>query len=940
MKKIGSDDSFAKHTAARQLSTLTFIFFILTAILSSAQTSFTARAPQTVGVNEGFTVNYILNNGQPSNFQPPQVSGARIVAGPSTSRSSSTTIINGKMTSSSSVTFSFTLIASKEGSVSLTPAKVVSNGQTYTSNSLKIQVVNNPTTAQRRQNQQQQSYDPFAAFRSQRQQQNNQQQQRSYQQQNQSNQQSQNKEVQIDDKAMFVRAIPSKTDVVKGEEVIITYKLYTLLPVSEYQIEKIPSSNGFWIEVLDRQSNPHLTVENYNGQRYQVADLRKVIVYPQKGGILTIKPMSLSVVAHIATRQRQQFSTGDPFFDQFLNDPFFSSFQTSYQSVKKKIYTNSITFNVKELPNKPDNYCGGIGNFSVSGDISTKQAKAYEPFYLTYTLSGRGNLTLINNLPLDLPDEFQLSDPEITDNIQRDASGLSGTRTFRYLIIPRVEGKFRIPDLLISYYDVEKGAFDTLSLSGYDIQVAKGDVSSDFANQLDARLKYRNMKIKSGVNVSSLDKEYHIFDKVGLYIIPFILVLILTVGMFLYARYKRLSADIVSVKMKKSTKIAVKRLKKAKKFLDNGEMEIFEDETAVALWNYLEDRFKMSKTDLSIQGCKDELLLFGTDTQTVEKLGTILDRCQYLRFSQDKEATADITLYNDAVDVISSIEEQMKNLKKAQKQNSKNKKNKNTTIGREIHIPNGLSLFLILISLFATTSPVSARTEQFNGKNDEKVLQTTKQNASSTQIHGKEISKNKLSAKELCRTADSCFKASDYASAILYYEKALKLSPANKDIKLNINITRSRLVGDTYIMPDFILVRWIKHLSGLLPLPVWAVLFIALFASACVMFFIYFFTTNKKVLFFYLFICAFILSLSAMCAGIVRQNIMNNNSKAIIMKSNTHLRQTKNTTAKDVIIMYKGQKITIIDDSDNKWIKAKTEDNKIGYMENKNFKRI
>lgn len=912
MKKIGNVSTPILAGLHSGIPIFTFIICLFAFFVTQGQTALIAKAPQTIGVNEGFTVSYTINTNDPSNFQQPNVSGARIVAGPSTSRSSTTTIINGKMSSSSSVTFSFTLIASEEGIVTITPAKVMANGQTFVSKSLKIQVVNNPTMAQRRGNQQSQSYDPFAHFRSQRRQRGNQQQQQSQGTQNQSNYQSQNQEVQIDDKAIFVRAIPSKTDVVKGEEIIITYKLYTLLPVSEYQIDKIPSSQGFWIEELDKQSNPHLTVETYNGQRYQVADLRKVIVYPQKSGTLTIKPMSLSITAHIASRQRQQFSTGDPFFDQFFNDPFFSSFQTSYKPIKKQLYTNAITFNVKEIPNKTDNYCNGVGKFTISGDISSKQLKAYEPFYLTYTLSGSGNLTLINNLPLDLPDEFQLSDPELTDNIQRDVSGLSGTRTFRYLIIPRVEGKFKIPNLEITYYNTEQRNFDTLFLEGYDVQVAKGDVNSDFANQLDARLKYRNMKIKSNVNISPLDKEYHVFDRAWIYCIPIIFILLLIFSIFAFARYRQLSADVVGMRMKKSTKVAVKRLKKAKRFLDNGAMETFEDETAIALWNYLEDRFKIDRTNLSIQNCKDLLLSLGTDKMTVEKLGTILDRCQYFRFSQDKEATADITLYNDTIEVISSIEEQMKNLKKVQKQQSKTRNNKVNIKGREIHIPTGATILLILLFLF--------------GISNSSLAQSQKQQS--------------VSATQLCKMADSCFNQSDYAHAILYYEKALKLSPTDKDIKLNINITRSRLVGDTYIMPEFVLIRWAKHISGLLPLPLWAGLFIGLFVLACIMFFIYLFSINKKVLFFYLFITFFILSLSSMAFGIVRQNIMNDDSYAIIMKSNIHLRQTKNTTAKDVAIMYKGQKIKIIENDGSKWIKVKTEDNKVGYMENKNFKRI
>lgn len=869
-----------------------FIILLFSCFVSFAQLKFSATGPSTVGVNEGFTINFRINASNPAHFERPQVSGARIVAGPYTSHSSNTSWINGKVTSSSSTTFSFTLQATSTGIVKVSPAKVVVNGTTYTSNALTISVTNNPSMAQR-------GYGGNSQSRSYNYPPNRQQTQSRQNNAHWSTPQSTN--IQIDDKTMFVRAIPNKTNIVKGEEVVITYKLYTLLPVSEYQIEKIPSTSGFWVEEPDKQDAPKLTIETYNGSQYQVANLKKVIVYPQRSGKLTIKPMSLSVVAHIAHRQRRQFSTGDPFFDRFLNDPFFSSIQTSYQSVTKKLYTNALTFNVKDLPKKPDNYCGGVGKFSISSSISTKQTKAFDAFYLTYTLTGSGNLTLINNLPLDLPDEFQVFDPEITDNIQRTGNGLTGSRTFRYLVVPRVEGNFKIPELNISYFDIAKGEYNTISAEGYDIHVAKGDVDPNFASQLDQREKYRNMNIHSGITTSNLENETHIFDSPLIYLVILFIVICLSACIILYARQKRLEADVVNMKRRKATRVAIKRLKKAKHYLDRQEMELFEDETAIALWNYLLDRFKMDKTKLSIQNCKDELLSIGVDASTVEKLGTILDRCQYLRFSQDKTATADETLYNDTIDVISTIESQMKTLKKM-------KPPQEPKSEHEIHIPTAIIFIVACFTLFVNNATASA-----NNKSDVAIL---------------------------CSKADSCFKTSDYANAMLYYEKAQKLSPANKDITLNINITRARLVGDTYIMPDFIIWKWIKSFSGIMPIPIWAGLFIALFIVTCVFIFFYIFSENKKVLLFYLALCSLLLSLSAMFFGIVRQNIQNDTSHAILMKSNIHLREARSTAAKDVTIMYKGQKIKIIEDNGTAWIKIQTEDHKEGFIENKDYKRI
>ncbi len=860
MKKIGSS--------------LIFIVCLISSFLSLSQTTFTAKTSSTiVGVGEGFRVDFTINARDVKYFRNPTVKGARIVAGPMTSTSYSSSNINGKVTSSSKTTFSFTLVADKEGTITVSPAKVDVNRKTYTSNSLTLTASKNHTS--NRQNNSSQHRNNY----------NN------YSQQIPAQQNNNNQQIQIDDKAMFVRAIPGTTTPVKGEQVIITYKLYSLIDVSEYSMSNIPSTSGFWIEELDYEPRPQLTWETYNGQRYQTAILKTIIVYPQKSGVLTIKPMPVNLSGRILSRQRQTFA--DPFFNNF-----FPAYTTSVRNVQKEVRSNAVKLNVSDLTQKPDNFFGGVGQFQISGDVSSKQAKAYEPFYLTYTLSGSGNLTLINNLPLELPDEFQLSDPEINDNIQRTTSGLSGTRTFRYLVIPRIEGKFNIPDLCISYFNTKTRTYDTLTLQGYELQVAKGDVNSDFADQLDARLKYRNMKIIDKPRISSLAKEYHLFDSALVVLIPVILIALLVVSIFMYSHYLRLCSDVAGMKMKKSTRIAIKRLKKAKSFLDKNEMETFEDETAIALWTYLEDRFKMDRTQLSIQGCKDELLSLNINSTTVETLGTILERCQYLRFSQDKTATADITLYNDTVEVISSIEEQMKTLKKIKKQPP-------TRPEHEIHIPDGLSIALILLASCFMSHTAQAQ-----------------------------------DAKQYCHKADSCFKQSNYAEAILYYEKALKFAPSNKDIKQNINITRAHLVGDTYIMPEFILVRWAKYVSGLLAIPVWFALFVACFLAACVVFFFYIFRNEHKVLRFYISIALLIVSLSSMGFGIIRQNIQNDLSHAIVIKSNIHLRQSKNNGAKDVSILYKGQKIKILDNDGSAWIKARTEDNKVGYMENKYFIHI
>lgn len=874
-----------------------YLIYILLVVFSFslyAQMGFRGRAPQTAYVGEGFTIQYSIScKDRPSNFEIPTVSGANIVSGPYQGSSSSTTIINGQVSSSHSYTFSIVLQAARVGKVTVSPARIKADGKVYSSQSFTIEVRDRG------------SYNSGGNNNYNRNNNNNQQRNNTNPQIQQRNAQPSNTSVNIDNQALFVRAIPNKTNVVKGEEVVISYKLYTLLPVSEYSIQKIPSSIGFWVEELDRQETPTLSIEQYNGQRYQVATLRRVIVYPQRTGRLTIQGMPLSIVAHVQTHSQRQFSTGDPFFDRFLNDPFFSSVATSYQRVEKSLKTNAVTINVSELPEpQAKNFIGGVGDFNITSSMSNKKIKAFDAFYLTYTIEGKGNLTLINSLPLKLPDEFQISDPEITDHISKTGVGLSGTRTFKYLVIPSVEGNYKIPELSISYYDVKTKEYKTITAEGYNIHVDKGDASSGYAKQLDERAKYRNMDIIPTDKLSLNAKGRHIFDRPFIYLLTLFMLLLTFLIVYFYSRYLLSLSDVVATKRRRATRVAIKRLKKAKKLLILQNYEVFEDEIAIALWTYLLDRFKIEKSQFSVETCADMLIMEGIGKETVDNLVSIFNRCQYIRFSQDKQTNADDTIYNDTVNVITSIEEEMKqNRKHSTKQENNSKED---ILG---NLRNGLSFLFFVVPLFFSSLVMAGKADKV------------------------------LTSEDLCTKAEKSFRSSDYANAMLYYEKALKLSPNDKNIKLNINIVRSRLMGDCYIMPSILPIRIIRYVSGTMSLVQWFVVMIILFVVACVSFFLYRFSA-RKVLFFYVCIFSFLLSLCAMGFGIERQSIQNDNNNAIMMTSGVKLKTSRTDTSKDILILYKGQKVRIIEEESNKWIKVRTEDRREGYINSRSFKRI
>ena len=604
--------------------------------LNAQNISFNASGPSVIGVGEHFEIRFQINTDDLSAFTPPSINGFDVLAGPRTSRSSSNTYINGQLISSSSTTLTYVLQGNKEGTFSIGGAKINSKGNSYTSNSLKIKVQKDPTQSQRAQPQNRQTQ----------------------------TQQAQPQVTVLDNKALFIKAFANKSQAQVGEEVIITYKLYTLVPISEYQVNQMPINKGFWIEEIDMSKDPTITNETVDGKSYKVATLRKVIAYPQQSGKLTIPPLDIDVVAHIATRTQRRASTGDPFFDSFFNDPFFQSMgQVGYEKVKKSIKSNQISINVNELPKTNSDFSGAVGRFSISATANPLSCKTNEAITLRYTISGNGNLSLIDRINLKIPDDFESYDPTIDDRINKTQSGLNGSRTFEYILIPRVQGEFKIPKVEFTYFDINTKQYKTIATKEILLNISKGkDEMSGLAQQITEREKYlkRDIEHISTKKIKFLSSNNLNYYKPFLFIL-FILIPILTIAYIIYKnRTNRKNKDITYVKYKKATKIALQRLKKAKLYLVNEEKDNFYTEVAQATWNYLSDRFKIVRMDLSFENIKEVLAKRNIKEETIENLISLLNDCEYVRFSSGEELSKMDKLYEQAINSLSDIESQIK----------------------------------------------------------------------------------------------------------------------------------------------------------------------------------------------------------------------------------------------------------------------------------------
>jgi tetratricopeptide (TPR) repeat protein len=850
--------------------TLFIIAIIYSIALLSQEVEFKVEAPKIVGKEERFKVSFVINDDNPKNFIAPTFQDVNILSGPNVMRSSSVSIINGKRQATSTTTYTYFLQSINTGMITIPPAKVRVGERTYYTKAVNVKVEKNPDLNQRAQNDP--NYNPYKHA-------------------------ARPKVKKLDEKSVFVKAIPNKTKVVVGEEIIITYKLYTLVPISEYQVDKFPISQGFWVEELDQQQQPSLEKEIIDGKLYQVATLRHVLLYPQKTGKLRIAPMGLEVLAHIQTGEtkNERHLTGDPVIDAFFNDPFFSRPSPVIETVNKKLKTNALEIEVDSLPTINQLFSGAVGKFSIESKIDTTECKTNEAITLEYKIKGSGNLSLIDDLRLQLPDEFEVFEPKIEDKITKTTSGQRGERIFQYIIIPRREGDFKIPSLEFAYYDVAKNKYEILETEEYSLKIIKGDNGDDYVNQLAERAKYNNMDI---IDITYRYDSNNVllkpFHSLWFYILIVFIISLLCLMIKLTNLQIERNKDVVAVKLKKANKVAVKRLKQAKIYLNNNWAKEFETEIGRALWNYLSDKFKIPRYELNLENIKKQLHNSELNKELLDKTLSVLEKCEYVRFSQNKSTQLYKELFQQTEELITEIENQMLMIKKQKKKAKKT--------------------LLIIATLFLSSSfslqaqDINQANQAYENKEYEKALQIYKQ-----------IEKQEASAELYNNIANTYFRLSDYVNSTLYYEKALKLSPRNEIYQTNNKISKTRLMGDVYKIPDFFLVSWMKNIYNLFTPIVWAILTIFLLLAAAVLFFVYYFNFDKKVLFFYLMLSLLVLSICSFSFGLARENAIHSQDYAIVVE----LTEENDNKTK----LFKGQKVEIKERKLEK-IRVLTEDGK------------
>lgn len=601
------------------------IFFLLIFSLAifAEDVSFQANAPKQVIVNKPFQLTYSVNQ-HAKDLRAPELAGFDVLAGPFTSQSTSTSFVNGQRSSSFTLTFTYTLRAIQEGDYSIAPATINVGGTTYKSNGLKISVL--PA------DEPQQQADNSAAT------------------QQGGNNAATSQKVNTDN--LFVKTNISKTRVHEQECILLSYKVYWA-GVDLVQLTnnvKLPEFKGFMKQDLE-QSEIQTQMEHYNGRNYQTAVIYQTLLYPQKAGDIKIDPASFEVVLRVQNRAQVR-----SIFDDFF---------ATYTNVTKTLNVPATTIHVDALPSgKPAGFSGGVGSFTLESNITEQDISTNDAVTLTLSIKGNGNMKLLKNPAIDWPEGFEVYDPKVTNNFKTTTSGMSGTKTIEYLAIARAAGDYTIPAVEYSYYDTKTESYQTLTTPEYTIHVARGAndaeqpvvIGNNFSNKEDIRQLGEDIRfIKTAPLQNKAVSKIGLYE--GLWWLWYVLPLLLAVALFgIFRKRIQENADLTRVRYKKANKVAQKRLKAAKRLMQDNNKVFFYEEIERAALSYLSDRLSIPTANLNKENIAEILRTKNTSEELIKEVLDVLSAAEFARYAPSVAESME-QLYDNTATLIDHLEE-------------------------------------------------------------------------------------------------------------------------------------------------------------------------------------------------------------------------------------------------------------------------------------------
>lgn len=843
--------------------------FLLIAIFQmSAQNVIRVEAPDVVAVNEQFNVTFIIEGEKsPSDFHWSEGDDFQLVWGPQKGSSSSIQIINGKRSSSHQTTFTYILIPKSTGTFQLPVATAMLSGGKIASSSVSIQVVSDGASASQSSGQGGNGAKSSGG-----------------------GQTSSTGDISSGD--LFLRLSLSRSEVVIGEPITATLKIYQRVNVVGFENAKLPTFNGFWSQETFAPTNIEFKRESLDDKIYNTALLRTYVLIPQQSGTITIEPAELVCLVNVRAAQ----SASSSLFDRF--------FQDEYQTIRKRVTTPAVKVKVNPLPaGQPASFGGGVGNFGISARLTTDNLKTHDAASLIITVSGRGNVALLEEPKVNFPPDFEVYDTKTTENTDKSNGGTSGSKSFEYPFIPRSHGDFTIDPVEYSYYDVNAGKYVTLRTEPLHVKVAKGK-GGDSAPVTTVNSGVERKDVKSLAD----DIRFIFTGKPNLsgsgsffvgsaffWILLALMVLGATAVYLAFRKVAAMRADVAGTKNRRATKMAQKRLKLAGEYLDKSLYTAFYEELHKALIGFVSDKLNMDMSEISKDNIVSALTEGGVSEEQTKAFTDLLDACEFARYSPDGGNEAMRSHYDAALKVISSIDSGLK------------------TGGKSLR--KVATVVILLLSLGASMN-IQAKdldslwTAGVQAYTDGKFADAS---AAWTSIE----ESGQKSAKLYYNLGNAWFKQGNYPKAILNYERALRLDPSYSDARYNLEFTGNFVQDKIEPVPEFILKSVARKVCYVMSSNVWAVIFLVLLAAALMMGLLFLLgsSVGKRRTGFYCGIVLLLLSAGALSFSAWQKSDSMKTDTAIVMSPVSSVKSSPSSgSSKDLFVIHEGTKVTILDE--------------------------
>ena len=850
---------------------------VLAVVAAMAQT-LTGSAPSHVATGEQFRLTYTVNTQDVSDFRAGDIPDElEVLIGPNRSMQSSYQMINGHTSSSSSITYTYIVRATKNGSFTIPPAHVVVGGKSIASNTLTIKVSGSPSSSSSGSSRQHANEDGEIRDAG----------------------------SQISGSDLFIKVSANKKRVHEQEPILLTYKVYTLVGLTSLRGD-MPDLKSFYTQEVDLPQQKSFSIETFNGRPYKTTTWSQYVMFPQMTGKLEIPSITFEGIVV------QQNRNIDP-FEAFFNGG------SGYIEVKKKIQAPGIEIQVDPLPQRPANFSGGVGKFNISAQFDKTEIKANDPVSMRLIVSGTGNLKLIKQPVVNFPKDFDKYEPKVTDKTKLTSNGIEGSMIYDILVVPRHQGKYEIPPVEFTYFDTSENAYKTIKSESFTLDVAKGSGAgtvNDFSGQTDLQELTKDIRyIKTGeTRQHSLDDFF--FGSTGYWISLSVLAL-LFISLFIIFRQRAIdNANVTKMRGKKANKVAAKRLKKAARLMADNKPGEFYDEVLRALWGYVGDKLNIPVEQLSHDNISQRLSERSVGEDTVSQFMGALDECEFERYAPGDPKGNMNKVYDKAISAIEKIEATMKKVKKS----------------------GNMASRIVLLLIVSLTSVMTS-------------FAVTKVEADSAYARGEyqqaikdyeALLKHGASADLYYNLGNAYYRTENITRAVLNYERALLLSPGDRDIRFNLQIAQSKTIDKIVPESEMFFFTWYRTLVNLMSVDGWARTSLVSLALVIILLLVYLFSDRiwlRKIGFFGGIALLVLFVMSNVFAWQQKQNLLFRKGAIVIVPSVT-VKSTPANNGTDLFVLHEGTKVMITDSSMKDWKEIRIADGKEGWIESKQLEEI